>query len=67
MRFWEVCGPFANYLIYFGVAIYYKWTKGYDVIRGHTVGLHKDPISKNVYFEADKKWQNGIKEMVSNV
>ena len=57
-------GPFSNYIIFVGIAIYYNCTEGRDMIPGHAVGLYNDPDSNNVYFQAEKKWTHAIKEMV---
>ena len=62
LAIWEVLGPFSNFAIYVGVALYYHISGGCDVIIGHTVGLYKN--HSNIYFEAEERWIPAIKSMV---
>ena len=64
LNVWEVIGPFSNYIIYLGVAIYYAVSNGCDVIPGHTIGLYRNEDTRNIYYEAEGKWKKAIKAMV---
>ena len=62
LAIWEVLGPFSNFAIYVGVALYYHISGGCDAIKGHTVGVYKN--HSNIYYEAEERWIPAIKNMV---